>query len=337
MHESENAKIVVIGGGTGSFTLLRSLKYYVRDLTALVNMADDGGSTGELRDQYGVLPPGDARQCLVALSDSPRVRDLFSFRFASGTMQGHSFGNLFLSALEMMTDNFEDAIEVASEVLRIHGRVIPVTTTKSTLTLKESDGTIVAGEFKIGNLHFTEGDRPLLYLDPVAALTERGWHAIKEADLIVIAPGNLYSSLAPALLVDGMRDALLSTKAKITYVCNLVTKPHQTDGFMVHDYAEEIERFIGAPVLDYVLYNTDTPPASVLAGYVHEGEKLVQCDRGMLDAAHYRAIGSPLIDKTGPIAAVAGDAVSHARSLIRHNARAVSRRLMSLYFESPES
>ena len=337
MHESENAKIVVIGGGTGSFTLLSSLKYYVRDLTALVNMADDGGSTGELRDQYGVLPPGDARQCLVALSDSPRMRDLFSFRFPNGTMQGHSFGNLFLSALELMSDNFEEAIEDASEVLRIHGRVVPVTTTNSKLVLKEQSGNTVIGEYKIGHLRFLGGSRPLLYLDPVATLTESGRKAIEEADLVVIAPGNLYGSLAPALIVEGMRDALTSTTAKIAYICNLVTKPYQTDGFMVHDYADEIERFVGTKVLDYVLYNTDTPPPSLLAKYTHEGEKLVEFDLERLETAHYRAIGLPLIDNAKQFEHAESDAIAASRSLIRHDARAVSRRLMSLYFENPSA
>ena len=337
MHESENARIVVIGGGTGSFTLLRSLKYYVHDLTALVNMADDGGSTGELRDQYGVLPPGDARQCLVALSDSPRMRDLFSFRFPNGTMKGHSFGNLFLSALELMNDNFEESIAIASEVLRIHGRVVPVTTTKSKLVLKEESGNTVIGEYKIGHLRFMGGTRPLLHLDPVATLTESGRTAIEEADMVVIAPGNLYGSLAPALIVDGMRDALSTTKAKVAYICNLVTKPYQTDGFYVHDYADEIERLAGAKILDYVLYNTDTPPATLLAKYTHEGERLVEFDLDRLAGAHYRAIGLPLIDNTKSVENVPGDSIAGSRSLIRHDARAVSRRLMSLYFESPDA
>lgn len=337
MHESENARIVVIGGGTGSFTLLSSLKYYVRDLTALVNMADDGGSTGVLRDQLGVLPPGDVRQCLVALSDSLRMRDLFSYRFSEGSMKGHSFGNLFLSAIEKMTHDFEEAIDMASEVLRIHGKVIPVTTTNSQLVLKEANGNIVTGEYKIGDLRFLGTDRPMLYLDPVATLTESGRTAIEQADLVVIAPGNLYGSLAPALIVDGMREALESTAAKVAYICNLVTKPHQTDGFMVHDYALEIERFIGAPVLDYVLYNTDTPSPSLLAKYTHDGEKLVEFDLDKLADAHYRALGLPLISNEGGAAFSGDDAIADSRSLIRHDARAVSRQLMALYFENPDA
>ena len=333
MQESESPKIVVIGGGTGSFTLLKSLKYYVRDLTALVNMADDGGSTGQLRDELGVLPPGDVRQCLVALSDSPKVRELFNYRFDAGSLDGHSFGNLFLSAIEKMTDDFEEAVAIASEVLRIHGKVIPVTTTKAQLVLKEKSGNEVRGEFKVGNLRFIGDKRPELYLDPIAPLTKAGEKAILDADMLVVAPGNLYGSLAPALIVDGMQQALKKTRAKIVYVCNLVTKPHQTDGFSVSDYAAEIERFIGAQVIDYVLYNTDMPSPSLIDKYTHAGEKLIEFNLDELDKAHYRAIGLPLIDQAKDTSPVKGDAIAHVRSLIRHDGRAVSRQLMSLYFE----
>ena len=333
MQESESPKIVVIGGGTGSFTLLSSLKHYMRDLTALVNMADDGGSTGLLRDELGVLPPGDVRQCLVALSDSPKVRELFNYRFDAGGLEGHSFGNLFLSAIEKMTDDFEEAVAIASEVLQIHGRVIPVTTTKAQLVLKEKSGNEVRGEFKVGNLRFLDTQRPELYLDPVAPLTEAGKQAIAEADMVVIAPGNLYGSLAPALIVESMRESLETTRAKIVYVCNLVTKPHQTDNFTVSDYASEIERFIGSQVLDYVLYNTDTPSPSLLDRYTHAGEKLIDFDLDTLAKSHYRAIGLPLIDQAKDTTVIKSDAIAHARSLIRHDGRAVSRQLMSLYFE----
>lgn len=333
MQESESPKVVVIGGGTGSFTLLKSLKHYVRDVTALVNMADDGGSTGALRDELGVLPPGDVRQCLVALSDSPKVRDLFNYRFDAGSLEGHSFGNLFLSAIEKMTDDFEEAITIASEVLQIHGKVIPVTTTKSQLVLREESGNEVRGEFKVGQLRFLGDKRPELYLDPFAPLTDAGKKAIVEADMVVIAPGNLYGSLAPALIVDGMKEALVNTSAKVVYVCNLVTKPHQTDGFRVDDYVDEIERFIGAPVLDYVLYNTDMPSPTLLEKYTHAGETLIEFDLEKLSRAHYRAIGLPLIDQADTPKVNKGDAIAHARSLIRHDGRAVSRQLMSIYFE----
>ncbi len=328
----ESPKIVVIGGGTGSFTLLSGLKKFVHDLTALVNMADDGGSTGILRDELGVLPPGDVRQCLVALSDSPKVRELFNYRFEEGSLKGHSFGNLFLSAVEKMTSSFEDAVELAGEVLHIQGKVIPITTTSAELVLEQPGREAVRGEFKIGHLHFEGLQRPVIRLEPEAALTEAGKEAIARADMIVIAPGNLYGSLAPALVVRGMKEALEKTAAKIVYVCNLVTKPNQTDGFKVHDYAEEIERFIGAPVLDYVIYNTDEPAKTLLDKYMHDGEKIVEFELEAFDSKHYRAIGLPLIAQD-PVEQKTGDAIAHARSLVRHNTALLSRQLMSIYFE----
>lgn len=158
------AKIVVIGGGTGSFTVLTGLKHYVSHITALVNMADDGGSTGILRDELGALPPGDVRQCLVALSDSPKVRDLFNYRFEEGSLKGHAFGNLFLSALEKMTGNFAEGVELASEVLNITGRVEPITLDNVTLCAEGRDGTCVRGEFTIA--HHELAERPRIWLDP---------------------------------------------------------------------------------------------------------------------------------------------------------------------------
>lgn len=332
MDTTKTPKFVVIGGGTGSFTLLNSLKAYVSDLTALVNMADDGGSTGVLRDELGVLPPGDVRQCLVALSDSEQLRELFNYRFAEGGLKGHSFGNLFLSAVEKMSDSFEEAVALASQLLHIRGKVLPITTTKSQLVLKQGDGEVVRGEFKIGHHHLAKDATPLLSLDPVASLTQAGRQAIEVADVVVIAPGNLYGSLAPALIVEGVRSALKKSKAKLVYVCNLVTKPNQTDGFGVDDYAQEIERFIGEPLLNYVIYNTDEPPKTLLEKYVHEGEKLVKFDLERLEAQRYKAIGLPLI-ATEPIPQRQHDAIALSRSLIRHDADAVARQLMRIYFE----
>jgi len=331
MQENDSPNIVVVGGGTGSFTLLSSLKYYVKEITALVNMADDGGSTGALRDELGVLPPGDVRQCLVALSDSTKVRDLFNYRFDEGTFKGHSFGNLFLSTVEKMTNNFEEAVQIASEALQIHGKVIPVTTDNAQLVLRESNGHEIRGEHKIGHLRLLGERRPHIYLEPEATLTQSGKEAIKCADMVVIAPGNLYGSLAPALVIKGIKEALQKTSAKIIYVCNLVTKPHQTDGFMVHDYASEIERFIGAGVLDYVIYNTDEPTSHLMEKYIHAGEKIIEFDLEVLEGMHYKSIGLPLIAQE-IVKPVKGDTIAHERSLIRHDGRAISRQLMSIYF-----
>jgi len=327
------AKIVVIGGGTGSFTLLRSLKNYSRAITALVNMADDGGSTGMLRDELGVLPPGDVRQCLVALSESERVRDLFNYRFEEGSFAGHAFGNLFLSALEKMTGNFGAAVETASEVLNITGRVEPVTLDQVTLMMKDASGKVTEGEFRIGHTDFGIDKRPEMWLEPKPTLNPRAREAIHAADLVVVAPGNMYGSLAPALIVPGMSEALNETKAKKIYVCNLVTKPGQTDGFMVSDFASEIER-LGNFTLDYVLYNNHTPSARLLKMYAKNGEYGVAFDEAKLAGASYEAIGGSFVsDEFVATNSSAADPIANSRTLIRHDPDAIARALMRVYFE----
>lgn len=324
-------RIVVIGGGTGSFTLLKDLKRYVRDLTALVNMADDGGSTGQLRDELGALPPGDVRQCLVALSNSPRVRELFNYRFEEGALMGHAFGNLFLSALEKTTGNFAEAVEGAGEVLNISGRVIPITLDDARLVMEAADGTVVRSEAIISQADFAGSKRPIIRLEPRARANPDAIAAIHQADIIVIAPGNLYASIAPALVVDGVADALQATGAKKVYVYNLVTKPGQTDGFSVGDYAEEIERFMGCQ-LEYVIYNNTKPQAALLNKYAHEGEYPVAWDEKKLAQAHYHAKGLDLVAKEIWQGASTSDPIAHTRTFIRHDADKVARELMRIYF-----
>jgi len=328
---SHGPKIVVIGGGTGTFTTLSGLKYYARDITAVVNMSDDGGSTGILRDELGALPPGDIRQCLVALSESDQImRDLFNYRFEEGTFGGHSFGNIFLTALEKTTGSFAKAVQTAGEVLKITGHVIPVTLTDVKLVLTKSDGTSIHGEWQIGNGVFDEA-KPQLSLEPAAMLNPEAAAAIAAADIVVIAPGNLYGSLAPALIVPGLAEALQSTEAAIVYICNLVTKPGQTDGFKVHDYAEEIERFIGQGALNYVIYNTHKPTKHLLDKYAQEGEFAVEIDPDALKMANYEPIGTDTISDTlyklNP-----ADQRFIPRTLIRHDSDKLARLIMRIYF-----
>lgn len=324
--------VVVIGGGTGSFTLLRSLKNYTTHITALVNMADNGGSTGQLRDELGVLPPGDIRQCLVALSESTRTRDLFNYRFEEGTFAGHAFGNIFMAALEKMTGNFAEAVEEASSVLNITGKVEPVTLDEVTLVMENSKGEVTRGEFQIGQSNFGNMKRPRISLDPDPRLNPRAAEAIQSADLVVIAPGNLYGSLAPALIVPGMREALNATDAKKVYVCNLVTKPGQTDGFTVSDFAEEIERFANCSI-DYVLYNTSKPSTELLDKYAKEGELPVEFDLNHLKKQHFKAKGGNFL--SGDFSASnsgSSDPLAATRTFIRHDADSIARALMKLYF-----
>lgn len=326
-----NLKIVVLGGGTGSFTLLTGLKEYTSALTAVVNMADDGGSTGMLRDELGVLPPGDVRQCLVALSDAPKLRELFNYRFEEGGLKGHSFGNLFLTALEKMTGNFAEGVELASEVLNIAGRVEPITLTNVTLMMHTKTTGEVRGEFSIGgtNLH---GERPKLWLEPEAVLNPKALAAIHDADIIVVAPGNLYGSLAPTLIVPGVGEALAASKAFKVYVCNLVTKPGQTDGYQVSDFADEIERLASRPFLDAVFYNTHRPSQELLDKYAGAGELATEYDVARLESAAYKAYGGSLLAGTIWENTSGGvDPIAASRTLIRHDPIVVSRSIIDVY------
>lgn len=323
-------KIVTIGGGTGNFTLLKSLKKFTPNITALVSMSDDGGSTGVLRDELGVLPPGDVRQCLVALSEAPEeLRELFNFRFAKGSLQGHSFGNIFLSAVEKMTDDFSDAVRMASDVLRITGQVLPISLDSHQLVLHQGSEKIV-GEYRIAQSNLAP--RPQLSLEPAARLNPLAKRAILEADTIVIAPGNLYGSLVPAFLVEGMPEVLRQTSAQLAFVCNLVNKPGQTVDFTVSDFAGEIERFIGRGLLDFALYNTDIPDDQLLQRYAVDGEYPVLFDEEALAAASFEAIPGNFLSRAEQRRNVNDTRI--IRSLIRHDGDAVARTLVRLIHDS---
>ncbi len=325
-----DTKIALIGGGTGSFTLLSALKDHSSQIAALVNMADDGGSTGVLRDELGALPPGDVRQCLVALSRAPELRDLFNYRFEEGSLKGHAFGNLFLTALEKMTGSFSDGIELASQLLNIKGFVAPITESDVRLVMKTKDGEEVRGEFEIAHKNFG-GGRPDFWLEPEAEVNPSAVQAIEQADMVVIAPGNLYGSLGPALIVPGIGEALKNTKAFVVYVCNLVTKPGQTDGFSVNDFADEIERLAGGKILDAVLFNTELPTNDLMRRYAKDGEIPVPYDQEKLNQAPYVAAGAPLLAGTIWQNTNQSDPIAAQRTLIRHDSEAVAKALFELY------
>lgn len=311
-------KIVTIGGGTGSFNILLGLKQHSSQITAIVSMADDGGSTGLLRDELGVLPPGDVRQCLVALSRSSRVmRELFTYRFPKGSLKGHAFGNLFLTALEKTTGSFNQAIAAASQVLNITGKVVPVTLESTSLALRYHSGEVVKHEAVIDHMKFKNGERPAMFLEPPAKLNPAAAKAIADADLVVIAPGSLHTSLIPNLLVKGMPRALARTKATVVYVCNLVTTPGQTDGYEVDDFAAELEHYGGKGLLDLVVVNKTEPPADLIKRYAAEKEYWVKFDATKLKGASYRAIGANLFSRA-----------ALRESLIRHDGDKVAKLLI---------
>lgn len=314
-------KIVVLGGGTGNFAVLKGLKNYDVDLTAIVSMADDGGSTGILRDELGVLPPGDVRQCLVALSDSSRLmRSLMNYRFENGGLGGHSFGNLLLSALEKVTGSFEKAVEVAGKILNIKGKVIPVTTHQVRLKMILNNRRILEGEKEIYLSQEIDQGYKSIYLEPYPKANPYALNEIANADLIVIGPGGLHTSLIPNLLVEGLVGALRNSQAKKTFVVNLMNRKGQTTGFKVSHYLAEINRFIGEDIFDSVLVNNQKPPQELIEVYADEGE-LVEND--LQDG---RVLLAPLL----------GELKEHnpidflKRSLIRHDPKKLAQEIMKI-------
>lgn len=333
MKKFSGPKVVIIGGGTGSFTILKSLKNYTQDITALVSMVDNGGSTGQLRDEYGVLPAGDVRQCLVALSNSTTtMRKLFDYRFGEGSMEGHSFGNLFLAAVEKITDDFGQGVKLASKVLNITGRVLPITLDNTHLILLDGDKEVI-GEHSIDSLVLQSKIKPELMLRPHAWINPEAKQAILDADLVVIAPGSLYESLISSLIVDGVKETLNETKAKLVQVVNLVTKPGQTDGWSVADYVNEIERFTGKDSIDYALYNTSEPNKEMMKQYAHDQEYPVSTKTAKLDNEKNtcKMIGLGLLSfyegHQDP-----NDKLAIERTLIRHDGDKVARQLMKIYY-----
>ncbi len=270
-------RCVVIGGGTGLATLLRGLKQHAVNITAVAAVSDEGGSSGRLRQDLGVLPPGDVRNCLVALADSePTMTQLFEHRFAdaAGTLGGHSFGNLLIAALTEITGDFEKAVLASSEILAIRGRVLPPTLQSVTLCARLRNGETVRGELQVAHAGGQQIDR--VYLDPPnPAPVPDVIEAIAQADVLVLGPGSIFTSIVANLLVAGVTEALADTEAVRVLVCNVMTQPGETDGFDAAEHVAAILRHVPRPVFDYVLLNDMKPPGSVLARYQAEGAEYV--------------------------------------------------------------
>lgn len=270
-------KIVAIGGGTGLSTLLRGLKEYSDNITAIVTVADDGGSSGRLRQELGVLPPGDIRNCLTALAREERLlTELFSFRFPGERgLGGHSFGNLFLAAMTGISGDLMQAIQRSSRVLAVRGQVVPATMSQMTLYARFDDGQVVAGESGI-----TATRRQIIdmWCEPSHpdALPE-ALRAIAEADAIILGPGSLYTSLVPHLLIPGLREALLASKAPRIYVCNVMTQPGETDGFRASDHVRVLQKFGGESICQHVLVN-EALPRRLRERYEAQGQFPVELD-----------------------------------------------------------
>ena len=262
--------------------MLTALRPHFKNLTAIVTMADDGGSTGILREEFGILPPGDVRRALIALSksDNKMLADLFSYRFQEGAgLNGHSFGNLMITALQRITNDFETAIEEAGKILTVEGKVVPVTRRHSKLLAELENGQIIEGET---NIDIPQHDGRLkikkIWLRPAATINPRARQEIMEADLIIIGPGDLYTSLIPNLLVKGMKESLQKTKGKILYFVNLMTKFGETNNFSASDFVKTIEEYLGKGTLDYLAVNNKRPSLSRLRGYIKEKADFVEPD-----------------------------------------------------------
>jgi uncharacterized cofD-like protein len=248
-------RIVTIGGGTGLSSLLRGLKTYTSNLSAIVTVADDGGSSGRLRDEYRILPPGDFRQCLIALADAePLMKQLFDHRFKEGSLDGHSFGNLFIMAMADVTGDFEHALRESGKVLAVKGTIFPSTLQDVTL-VASINGSTVEGESKI-----PKQNAPIshVFLKPDGAQANpEATQAILNAELVIIGPGSLYTSILPNLLVEGMVEAIKASPALKVYICNLAAQPGETDGYCVDDYLRVIREHVGSNIFDFVLVNSN--------------------------------------------------------------------------------
>ena len=322
---SQGAKIVVIGGGTGLSTLLRGLKRYSSNLTAVVTMTDDGGSSGLLQKQMvgGILPPGDIRNCLVALADAePLMQELFQYRFATKDegdgLSGHSFGNLLIAAMADITGDFEKAVEATSNILAIRGRVLPSTTEGVVLVGEMADGREVTGETAIA--HDPAAIRRIKLCPDTPRPLPEGLEAIREADIIVMGPGSVFTSVVPNLLVTEIAQAVAQSRALKAYVCNVMTQPGETDGFSASDHVQAIEAHAGRRVFDYVLVNTARPTAEMMARYTKTGAEFVNPDAEVIAARGYKAVKGSFISQS---------------AVVRHDPDKLAKALLRLWSERP--
>ena len=294
-------RLVVIGGGTGLATLLRGLKLYSSHLTAIVTVSDEGGSSGRLRRDMGILPPGDIRNCLLALADTePVMERLFQHRFQQGSeLAGHSFGNLFIAAMTEMSGDFEQAVHLFSQVLAVRGRVLPATLQDVRIKAHFADGTSVTGESLVA-----ETGKPIagIELEPPhpPALAE-AITAILEAEAVIMGPGSLYTSIIPNLLVEGMVEALRQTEARVIYVCNVMTQPGETRGYSAVDHLQALLWATGPDVIDTMLMNGEPAPQARLMKYTEQGARPVAPDVKGVRALQVEPVVAPLLNETGLI------------------------------------
>lgn len=322
--------IVTIGGGTGSYTVLSGIKNIENiNIKAVVSMADDGGSTGILRDELGVLPAGDVRQCLVALSkDREVMREIMSYRFEEGGLVGHSFGNIFLATLEKVMGSFSSGVKEASSILNIKGEVIPVIDKSAKLCIELKNGQVIKGENEINHFDFENIGVNKVYIEENIEINPDADDAIKNADYILIGPGNQYCSILPALAVDGVKDSFEKSKAKIIYISNLTNKKGHTMNYELSDYVKEVEGYVGCTI-DIVLFNEEDPTSEQIEYY-----KLVEGDKVLVKNDMENDIRVNLVNLISHKINLKkeNDLVANMRSYIRHDSEKIKEVIEEIIF-----
>ncbi|MEK7128546.1 MAG: gluconeogenesis factor YvcK family protein [Patescibacteria group bacterium] len=316
--QSKAKNIVTIGGGTGSYNVLSGLKNLPNfSITALVSMADDGGSGGALRNELGVLPPGDVRLCLVALSEHSNIMgELMNYRFKEGTLIGHNFGNIFLAAFEKVTGDFAKGVEIAGEILKIKGRVIPVTKNKAELVVSLVNGKVFEGENNIQNADLQSVDIKEVFYKNKVLLNEHAKVSLLKADFIVLGPGNYFCSVLPNLIVEGFREAILKSKAKIILPINLTNKSGHTTNWKVADYVKDVEKYLRKPV-DFILVNNDQLSKEQIERYKQEEGEGVLIEDNLNDNRVIRAslLSNIIFEKAKE------DILPSTKGFIRHDSK----------------
>lgn len=309
-------KVVCIGGGTGLPNLLRGLKYYTDDITAIVTVADDGGSSGRLRNELKMPPPGDIRNCLLALADTePLMEQLFQYRFNGGPFKGHCFGNLFLAAMTQMLGNFELAIKESSKVLAVRGRVLPSTLQDVTLEVLYDDGDKAYGESNVPNLEKTISK---VFLRPSNAKPSKdALEAVENADAIILSPGSLYTSLIPNLLVKEIAESISRSKAKKIYVVNVMTQPGETQGYTASDHVKAVVKHSNKDIMEYVVINKEKIPERLLLRYHDDNAEPVFGDSENIEKMGYNVIT---------------DAIINHNNVIRHSPEKLARLIMEIIY-----
>ena len=321
-YKKDDPNVVVIGGGTGQSVFLRGLKHETKNITAIVTVADDGGGSGVLREDLGMIPPGDIRNCLLALANmEPAMSEVMRYRFPDGSLKGQSFGNLFLAAMTGIYDNFETAVYKMGQVFAVTGRVLPVSLDNINLIAELENGETVVGESNIPRqVRKTKSAIKKIYLDnPDAKPLDEVVTSIKNADAVAIGPGSLYTSILPNLLVEGVVDALSTTRAPKVYDCNIMTQPGETGGKNVLDHVKVIVDHAGINFIDYVLVNNEYLPQGVFERYTKDGAELVMLDKEQRDGLE--AMGIKCIEEK---------LIEIKNGYIRHDAEMVSKAVVDI-------